>query len=193
MNKNETKYQNTARLMDEALLRLLEKKEYEFVTVKEICQKAGVNRTTFYLHYEGMDDLLREAIDELSERFYEVFDADRVDPSADGTKSELFLVTPQYLKPYLNFILQNKIAFRLFYSKPKLFDVQKTFDGMYKDMFEPILCRFGVDKADRKYVFAFYSGAVTAVIRQWVQNNYDKSVDDMVDLITDLMPSSLVK
>ncbi|MBQ8872345.1 MAG: helix-turn-helix transcriptional regulator, partial [Clostridia bacterium] len=46
--------------MDEALIRLLEKKNYEFITVKEICTKAGVNRSTFYLHYETMDDLLME-------------------------------------------------------------------------------------------------------------------------------------
>ena len=39
MNKSESKYQNTAILMDEALLLLLEKKEFEFITVKEICEK----------------------------------------------------------------------------------------------------------------------------------------------------------
>ena len=58
MNKSESKYFNTALLMNEALLLLLEKKDYEFITVTEICQKAGVNRSTFYLHYESMDDLL---------------------------------------------------------------------------------------------------------------------------------------
>ena len=35
MNKSESKYYNTALLMDEALLLLLEKKDYEFITVKE--------------------------------------------------------------------------------------------------------------------------------------------------------------
>ena len=50
MNKAESKYFNTARLMDEALLILLEKKDIEYITIKEICNKAGVNRSTFYLH-----------------------------------------------------------------------------------------------------------------------------------------------
>ena len=54
MNKNESKYFNTALLMDEALLILLETKEFEFITVKEICLKAGVNRSTFYLHYQNV-------------------------------------------------------------------------------------------------------------------------------------------
>lgn len=59
MDKYKSKYLNTALYMDEALLALLESKDYEYITVKEICQKAGVNRTTFYLHYETIDDLLK--------------------------------------------------------------------------------------------------------------------------------------
>ena len=58
MNKHESKYFNTALLFDEALIELLNQKDIEYITVKEICKKAGVNRTTFYLHYETIDDLL---------------------------------------------------------------------------------------------------------------------------------------
>ncbi len=36
MNRFESKYLDTARLMDEALILLLEDKEFEYVTVKEI-------------------------------------------------------------------------------------------------------------------------------------------------------------
>ena len=53
MNKNESKYFNTAVRMDKALIELLEKKDFEYITIKEICQAAGVNRSTFYLHYEN--------------------------------------------------------------------------------------------------------------------------------------------
>lgn len=71
MKNSESKYYNTALLMDEALLFLLEKKDYEFITIKEICEKAGVNRSTFYLHYETMEDLLVETIEMITKRFYE--------------------------------------------------------------------------------------------------------------------------
>ena len=69
MNKNESKYFNTALLMDEALLILLETKEFEFITVKEICLKAGVNRSTFYLHYQNVNELLIEAIEMINKRY----------------------------------------------------------------------------------------------------------------------------
>ena len=58
MNKNESKYFNTAIKMDEALITLLEKKDFAYVTIKEICKVAEVNRSTFYLHYENTSELL---------------------------------------------------------------------------------------------------------------------------------------
>ena len=48
--------------MDEAFLALMAKKDFEYITVKEICEVAGVNRSTFYLHYETMSDLLSESV-----------------------------------------------------------------------------------------------------------------------------------
>lgn len=44
MNKSESKYFNTARRMDEALLALLLEKELPYITVKELCARAGVSR-----------------------------------------------------------------------------------------------------------------------------------------------------
>ena len=69
MNRSESKYFNTARRMDEALLSLLEEKGFAYITVREICARAGVNRSTFYLHYENMSDLLRETVEMIDERF----------------------------------------------------------------------------------------------------------------------------
>lgn len=77
MDKNESKYFLTASLMDEALLLLLQKKDFEFITVKELCKKAGVNRSTFYLHYETMDDLLLETVEKLNKDFSAIFPTKR--------------------------------------------------------------------------------------------------------------------
>lgn len=60
MNKSEF---HTALRMEEALLALLERKDLEYITVKELCQEAGVNRSTFYLHYETIGDLLNETVE----------------------------------------------------------------------------------------------------------------------------------
>ena len=96
MNKSESKYFNTALLMDEALLFLLEKKDFEFISVKEICDKAGVNRSTFYLHYENMNDLLIETIELINKKFNDSFNNKVVD-AGSTSKKDLFFIKEEYL------------------------------------------------------------------------------------------------
>ena len=50
MNKSESKYFNTATKMDLALISLLKKKPFDYITISEICETAGVDRPPA-LHY----------------------------------------------------------------------------------------------------------------------------------------------
>ncbi|MCM1395846.1 MAG: TetR/AcrR family transcriptional regulator, partial [Corallococcus sp.] len=69
MNKFEIKYNNTAEKMRKALLTLIERKSFKDITISEICSVAKVNRTTFYLHYNNVLDLLTEISDSLVRDF----------------------------------------------------------------------------------------------------------------------------
>ena len=110
--------------MDEALIAMLDKKDYEYISVKEICVKAGVNRSTFYLHYENMDDLLQESVDMISRRFRESFDqSTAVFDAQSASIEEGFLVTPKYLTPYLAFVKENKIIFENLAIKTQINDL----------------------------------------------------------------------
>ena len=73
MNKAKSKYFNTALRLDEALIALLEQKDLEYITVKEICHQAGVNRSTLHLHYETIADLVGEALEMINRRFLSYF------------------------------------------------------------------------------------------------------------------------
>ena len=189
MNKHESKYFNTALLMDEALLLLLQKKEYEFITVKEVCKKAGVNRSTFYLHYETMDDLLQESVEMINRKFRESFGTEAAGFNVkNATREESFLVTPKYLAPYLTFIKENKNVFRLFCEKSSLFKAEETMEKMYRDIFRPSLEKFGVAAGDQPFVFAYYFSGVAAVIMKWVQLGCEKPTDEVIALITTFLP-----
>ncbi|MBR2639957.1 MAG: TetR/AcrR family transcriptional regulator, partial [Oscillospiraceae bacterium] len=104
MNKNESKYFSTAEKMDNALLELLKTKSFEFITVSEICKKAGVNRSTFYLHYENTRELLEETVKKMSGDFVLYFLPDgKISPIDfdNAPKEKLFFITENYLMPYL--------------------------------------------------------------------------------------------
>ena len=90
---------------------LLDKKNFAYITVKEICEAAGVNRSTFYLHYETMADLLEESVSHMNEQFLAHMKKDTdafVTKMRDCPMDELYLITPEYLTPYLGYIEQHK-------------------------------------------------------------------------------------
>ena len=84
MTRSESKYFVTATKMDEAFLRLLEKKDISYITVKEICETAGVNRSTFYLHYSDIPGLLAEVENEMMEEMQRAIREHPIDPGKDS-------------------------------------------------------------------------------------------------------------
>ena len=186
MNKSESKYANTARLMDKALLLLLEKKKFEYITVKEVCKKAGVNRSTFYLHYENLCDLLSESINYITTEMWRQFDSDstiRKSEIEEMPLQQLKLFTPQYLIPFLNFVKQNKKVFVAAANEPVTFRVQNTFQKLYSEIFEPILRRFGVADWKKNYVMMFYLKGTFSVITEWVKNDCRETAEEIAELL----------
>lgn len=60
MKNMDTRVQYTKARFHEAMLEMLEQKPIGSVTVKALCDAAGLNRGTFYLHYAEPIDVLRE-------------------------------------------------------------------------------------------------------------------------------------
>ncbi len=55
----------TRALLQQAHMSLILKKDYEAITVDEICDAANVGRSTFYAHYTSKDDLRRSGLENL--------------------------------------------------------------------------------------------------------------------------------
>lgn len=53
----------TKRLISEALLKMLKTCNINKISIRELCQVAGINRTTFYNHYGSQYDVLNEIAD----------------------------------------------------------------------------------------------------------------------------------
>ena len=69
----------------------------------------------FYLHYETVNDLLAESARYIIDRFIEAMPHDTAEFMANlqtRPLEELYLVTPEYLTPYLNYIKAHRRIFR---------------------------------------------------------------------------------
>ena len=185
LDKSESKYYNTACLMDEALILLLEKKEYSFITVKEICEKAGVNRSTFYLHYETMDDLVSECIEYVGNKINKKFSNKVINKQIikDSKLEDLLLITPDYLLPYLEFLKENKAIYKIAYSQPNVLKEQQVVNHLYKNIFEPILNRFLVPINEQKYMMNFYLSGISSVMMEWINNDCKEDAQTIVKIL----------
>lgn len=184
MNKSESRYFNTAQRMDRAFLALLAEKDFEYITVKELCQCAGVNRSTFYLHYETLGDLLNESVERTIEEFVRRFhDADLSQKLKTCPLDELFLITPQYLLPYFSYIQENQRLFRTMVERSSSLGLQKKYQHLFQNIFDPILARFQVPLKDRKYTMTFYIHGIVAIVMEWLENGCPESVEEIAQLV----------
>ena len=188
MNKNESKYFNTSVKMDKALIELLEKKDFEYITIKEICTQAGVNRSTFYLHYENTADLLKETTQYITDTFLSYFSVDSQSIAyrfESCELKELVFVTPEYLSPYLTFIKENRHIFKTSVRHLGTMSFDTVYNKMFRYIFNPVLDRFSFSEKDRSYILKFYLTGITAVVMEWLEKDCSDEIEDIVRIIID--------
>ena len=186
MNKSESKYFNTATKMDLALISLLKKKSFEYITVSEICKTAGVNRSTFYLHYETIDDLLKEAVRYLLDDFLAYFTVDAktaVQNLNECPCDELIFICDKYLTPYLTYIKDHKEVFKIALMQNKILGFEDVYKRMFENIFNPILSKFHYPKENRQYVMMYYLNGIYAIVGEWLKNGCDKSIKEISEII----------
>ena len=188
MNKSESKYFNTANRMDEAMIKLLDRKDFEYITVKEICEEAKVNRSTFYLHYDNTRDLLVECTEYMNRQFLTYFKngkSSAVFNIENSSKEELILIKSEYLVPYLTYVKENARVFKTSISKSVSMILDESYQKMFKYIFNPIMDKFKVPNEKRKYIVAFHINGIIAIIMEWIKNDCDMSIDDITQIIID--------
>lgn len=185
-SKSESRYFATAARMDDAFLALLEKKDFAYITVKEICAAAGVNRSTFYLHYETLGDLLAETVERMNAQFQNYMDKDSeaiVGRLRTCPREELYLVTPEYLVPYLSYVREHQRLFSTALAKAGTLGLDASYRAMARHVFTPILDRFGVAQKDRPYLMAFYVHGLMAIVEQWLADGCGDSIEHVMAMI----------
>ncbi len=186
MNKSESKYFNTAKLMDEALLILLEKKDIEFITVKEVCEKAGVNRSTFYLHYDSIDDLFIESIEMLNNEFRNSFEIKDVrNVIKNGNKEDIVFINEEFIKPYLEFVKKNKRVLNMIHKRPILFKNENIYSKMSEELFFPILSKFGIPKEEQIFRLEYFTRGVAGIINKWLELGCEMPIEKIMQIIID--------
>ena len=188
MNRNESKYFNTAIRMDEALITLLEKKDFDYISIKEICEEAGVNRSTFYLHYENTADLLKETTRYILDKHmtYYAYDTDGITNRFEHAKKrDLVFIKEKYVVPYLTFIKENQRLFKVAIKQFSTMNLDAVYGRMFRHVFDPILERFAVPIERRPYIMKFYMGGIFSIVMEWLDKDCIDEIAEVTRIIMD--------
>lgn len=186
MNHSVSKYFHTALKFDRALLTLLEKKAFEYITVSELCKEAGVNRSTFYLHYENTRDLLNETTRYVLDDFVQKFPMDSRDIAGrfrDCDLKELVFINSKYLNPYLSYVREHRKLFMAVIAQPGVFRFDVAYHRLFEQVFNPVLDRFQYPVEGRHYAMMFYLNGITAIVTEWIQDDCAKSLDEISSIM----------
>ena len=176
----------TRKAIRDAFCAMIMEMDYPEITIKELTQRAMINRNTFYLHYGSIDALPRELQDEIAGEF--------IDKQVSYTKMcdirRMIRVFFEYMST------QSPLHDRLLCSG----SYQFLYDRINQQVMghRKLMNRgaFGMDEASENIIFAYY-GSITAVLyRQWVADGKKLSLDEVVELATRLIcdgMSSVVK
>ena len=189
MANYERKKLRTEENLKKKYMRLYAVKPPQDITVTELCREAGINRCTFYLHYNGLDDLFeeirRELLTETEKRSvhlgrHNIYEAQRGRVKENAALVDVlsyFREMREYMIPLMMPGRSNVFREDLRASIAELFYAAFAFYGQ----------GFGMPE---EYVIRFITGGIVDDIYLWLIND-DKSVEEMSDFFmrtTDLFP-----
>lgn len=173
MNKSEVKFQNTARKMNSALIELLEEKEFSQITVLEVCKRAGVNRSTFYSHYNNTYDLLEEVHISFNKELSKHFIAD----DSVFLENDISISIKKTVS-YLEFIKEHRFFFKAYMNNLNNFKHDEFYSAIKEKVLIPLLEKKKItNKTTVNYVAQFYLNGVAAIIKEWVFNDCTDDVE----------------
>ena len=168
---------NTKRKLSKSLISLLTSKSITEIDVSELCEKAGINRTTFYKHYASLYHLLDELIVQFFKRIETLFLSFS---SGENTTSKVAYLL-KYLKQNREFvtIIMNNNSFSSISERL----IQLNF--ICNLINTNIQYRKNAYVSEDYYVDFIISGWIAA-IRRWVNENCDLDVNTLARLLTSI-------
>ena len=164
-----------------SLVKLLNEKPLDKITVKDIVVDCGINRNTFYYHYHDIYDLLKDIFSIETEKALEL---------AGEKKSwqEGFLYSAQ-------FILQNKRAVYHVYSSSNRDQLERYMYSITGAIMTGFVRREaeGLDASDEdiKLLASFYKHAVVGIYKEWLQNGLKGDPEEFILRIGRLLDGNI--
>ena len=178
--KEDRRVRRTKKLLTQALTRLLQEKQVNEITVRELTDLADMNRGTFYLYYKDIFDMLEKIEDSMFAALDVIMERHEKDALAADTKPILL--------DLFNFIQENKEMSRVLLSVNGDMNFLHRLNEVVREKCRSawLTLRNGRDEDTFDYHYSFVVFGCAGVIRAWVNRDCPESAEEMAEL-SDLM------
>ena len=150
--------------------------DYDYITIKELTERAKINRKTFYLHYESLDDLLLEIQNSLANNFIE---------------KQVSYTNLEDMKYLIGLFFES--------ANKNPLDERILCSGSYRNISDRIYKKvmdyrkktnrgaFSNNEAYENIIFAYYGANSAIIYRQWVADGKKLSLEEVKELAIKLV------
>lgn len=175
MRSIDARVRYTRLIIEQSFLELLREKPVNKITVTELCEKAQINRATFYKHYLDIPDLMEKIEEGLFDQIRESFGSEKI-------KLQAFLVK------MMHYTRENQDRFMALggdHGDPNL--MTKTFQVCYESAY-PLLAQnlVNLKETEKEMLYGFLSYGAGAVLTWWIKNGMREAPEEVAQLILNL-------
>ena len=161
----------------EALVQLMREKEFESISVTDICKTAGFSRMAYYRNFHSKNDILVQYMNMLADKFRT--DLMKTYPGISSKSYEIVLFAFKYFKDYH--------AYAECLIKANLSSILQ--DGL-NYYFDRYVAGTGSD-IGRRYSLYYYSGALFNIYTTWVKGGMKESPEELAQIVYKRMNKGL--
>jgi AcrR family transcriptional regulator len=171
------KIRYTRKVLADSLVELMRDKPFTKITVKELCEKADINRATFYSHYRSQHDLLRQIEDETISYFEDMLKKNENRRS----KREV----QEMLEEMFNFIAGNSDSFKILLSENGDTNFQQKVlrRFMRQGQVMKYFSEMSVSPETQAYWYAYVVNGAIGLIQHWLKNNMAIPVSELAKIV----------
>ncbi len=171
MQRENRRTKMTKMLFRTALTELMQEKSFSKITVKDICERADLNRTTFYKHYNDQEEILKEIESDLIEK--------SIAYMKNVSREE---GTVAMIEAYLHYVKENAVLFKIMFSGVGNDNRIFTYTSNVLQQLRSNLPDYGTPEQER-YILRFIMNGSFRVILTWIDSDFDIPASELARLI----------
>lgn len=178
MNHKKNKhYQKTHQRIKDTLLKLIHEKKK--VNIAQICRDVGINRTTFYQHYEDIVELFEDVQSSIFKQLIETYENQPV---------RIEFMSFRSYEIFAEHVKENRHFYKLYFEMNTNFPLKDGLKEMWDTIILPYFHERGIyDKEVMSLRFVCYQAGFTITLKKWVDQDCQLEIRKVARILSECL------